>query len=281
MLEREPFIIAEMACAHHGEIDRAYALIDAAVAAGVDAVQIQIFRRSHQVAPNHYLYPLLGELEFSSAAWESIVDHARNYKVALYAFVYDVPSLELALMLDVDGLKLSSSDLSNPALLERAALTSLPVYLGTGASKRTRIHGTMKRRIFQVATRIACVVGLLSCLLAADPKENAKQEDERPVRLTIDYADGAQKRYTAIPYRPPLTVLDALNWAAQHPHGIEIDVRGEGETALVTRIDDLKNQGSSQRNWIFRVNGKLANRGCGVFQVRPGDAILWRFEKYR
>ena len=134
MLETDPFIIAEMACAHHGEVQRAYALIDAAVAAGVDAVQIQIFRRTHQVGPGHYLYPLLGDLEFSASAWESIVDHARHYKVALYAFVYDVPSLELALMLDVDGLKLSSSDLSNPALLERAALTGLPVYLGTGAS---------------------------------------------------------------------------------------------------------------------------------------------------
>ena len=142
--EKDPFIIAEMACAHHGEIERAYTLIDAAVAAGVNAVQIQIFSRSNQVGPEHYLFPLLGELEFSSAAWESIVNHARNYNVELFAFVYDTPSLELALMLGVDGLKLSSSDLSNPALLERAALSGLPVYLGTGASTVEEISAAVR-----------------------------------------------------------------------------------------------------------------------------------------
>ncbi|MEZ4701597.1 MAG: N-acetylneuraminate synthase family protein [Rhodothermales bacterium] len=129
-----PFLIAEMACAHEGEPARARKLVDAAVAAGFDAIQIQIFRRTHQVGPHHRLYPLLGKLELSDEAWESIVARARQYEIDVYVFAYDVPSLELALRLGVDGIKLSSADLSNPEMLRMASATGLPVTLGTGAS---------------------------------------------------------------------------------------------------------------------------------------------------
>jgi len=49
---------------------------------------------------------------------------------------------------------------------------------------------------------------------------------------------------------------------------------------MLTRIDDLANEGSG-RNWIYRVNGKLADRGIGAFNLKLGDTVLWRFEKYQ
>ena len=38
-----PFIIAEMACAHNGKMSEAKELIDMAVKAGADAIQLQFF----------------------------------------------------------------------------------------------------------------------------------------------------------------------------------------------------------------------------------------------
>ena len=51
-------------------------------------------------------------------------------------------------------------------------------------------------------------------------------------------------------------------------------------TALLTKIDDLKNEGRG-RNWLYRVNDKLADRSFGVFELKKRDTILWKFAQYR
>jgi sialic acid synthase SpsE len=129
-----PYIIAEMACAHDGDLNKAKALVDAAAEAAVDAIQLQLFSVSHQVAPQHQLYDLLCRLEFSASEWGQVFAHARQYDIAVFAFTYDAPSMQLALELGIDGIKLSSADLSNPEMIEAAAHSGLPITLGTGAS---------------------------------------------------------------------------------------------------------------------------------------------------
>ena len=55
--------------------------------------------------------------------------------------------------------------------------------------------------------------------LAAEPKAAT-------VRLVVDYGDGAQVHFTALPWREGMTVLDALGAAQAHPHGITFSQRG-------------------------------------------------------
>jgi len=129
-----PYIIAEMACAHDGDATKARELVDAAARAGADAIQLQIFARDQQMPPHHDLYGLLGRLELTRAEWEDIYRHARASGLDVFVFTYDLPSLQLALDLGVDGIKLSSADLSNPELIEAAARSGRPFTLGTGAS---------------------------------------------------------------------------------------------------------------------------------------------------
>jgi hypothetical protein len=110
----------------------------------------------------------------------------------------------------------------------------------------------------------------------------AAAEEERPasVRLAIDYGDGAEKHFTALGWREGMTVLDAMKAAQEHPRGIKFQFRGSGATAFLTQIDDLKNQGSG-RNWLYRLNGELAERSFAIQKVQAGDAVLWKFEKSR
>jgi hypothetical protein len=101
------------------------------------------------------------------------------------------------------------------------------------------------------------------------------------VQLVIDFGDGGQKRFPAIAWRDGMTVLDALGAAKAIPHGITLDAKGSGESALVKQIDDVVNQaGAAGKNWLFYVNDKLAKRSCGVATIQPGDAVLWKFEPY-
>ena len=78
-------------------------------------------------------------------------------------------------------------------------------------------------------------------------------------------------------------MLDTLQAAPKTcSHGISFSAHGSGETAMVTKIDDVANQGpaTDSKNWIFRINGRLGDESCGLAKVRPGDTVLWKFEHY-
>ena len=134
------YIIGEMACGHQGDIRQAYQLVDAAVAAGADCVQLQIFDTAANMAPSSPIYGLLEKLYFTPEQWREIVAYTRRFDIHVSIFAYDEPSLELALSLRPDMLKLNSSELSNPSMLIGAAQSGLPFTLGTGASRLEEIR---------------------------------------------------------------------------------------------------------------------------------------------
>lgn len=100
------------------------------------------------------------------------------------------------------------------------------------------------------------------------------------VKLVIDYGDGVQKHFLALPCEGDCTVLDVMQAAKKHPRGISFVFKGKNSTALLTKIDDVQNEGAG-RNWLYSVNGKLADRSFGIFEVSDKDTILWEFRKYR
>jgi hypothetical protein len=117
---------------------------------------------------------------------------------------------------------------------------------------------------------------------AANSRPASAAAPEPAVQLVIDYGDGAQKRFSAIPCRDGMAVLDVLQFARQSPHGISFVVRGSGEAALLTKLDDVANEegAAGARNWLFYVNDHLADKSLGTATVKSGDTILWKFERY-
>ncbi|MGI8978100.1 MAG: DUF4430 domain-containing protein [Pirellulaceae bacterium] len=113
----------------------------------------------------------------------------------------------------------------------------------------------------------------------ADPAQEPVPAKDT-VKLVIDYGDGVQKQFAVLPWTKEMTVLAALEAAAKHPRGIKFTHQGQGETVLVTAIDDQKNEGRG-RNWLYEVNGKLGDRSCAVMSLKSGDSVLWRFGKYQ
>lgn len=97
------------------------------------------------------------------------------------------------------------------------------------------------------------------------------------VRLIVDFGDGAQRVYTALPWTKGMTVLDAMDKARTHPHGITFEHTGRGETAFLTRIEDLRNEGGGKRNWHYWVNTDLADRSFGAYALEPADVVTWKF----
>lgn len=116
----------------------------------------------------------------------------------------------------------------------------------------------------------------------AGPAQWQAAEGKPSVAMTIDYGDGMEKRFSRIPHEDGMTVLAALNAAASHPRGIKFEKTGSGEAAMLTAIDGVANEsgGAKSRNWIYRLNGKLATVSFDAYTLEPDDVILWRFEKY-
>jgi hypothetical protein len=106
-------------------------------------------------------------------------------------------------------------------------------------------------------------------------------EGEPAVELVIAYGDGVEKRFKRIPFQEGMTVLAAMKFAGQHSRGITFEKSGSGDAALLTKIDDLANQpGANGKNWLYRVNGKLATKSFDAYILAAGDVILWKFEEY-
>jgi Domain of unknown function (DUF4430) len=135
--------------------------------------------------------------------------------------------------------------------------------------------GERALRTFGWLLLIALILRAHAGVVAAEPEPAAKT-----VRLTVDYGDGVQKHFTGLVWKEGATVYDVLQSAAKHPRGIKVSHQGAGATTLITAIDDLKNEGRG-RNWLFEVNDKLGEKSCALVELKPGDAVLWRFATYK
>jgi hypothetical protein len=138
------------------------------------------------------------------------------------------------------------------------------------------IARTLKRYCLICSIALA----LASARPASSPSlgEATEAGSEHTIRLIIDYADGVQKHFTALPWKKDMTVFDAMHAAKASSHGITFQHTGSGSTAFLTKIDDLQNEGGSgKRNWLFWVNTSLGDKSCGVYKLDPADVVLWKF----
>jgi hypothetical protein len=98
--------------------------------------------------------------------------------------------------------------------------------------------------------------------------------DPRPkVNLSIDFGGGRRTRFAAIAWHDGMSVADLMNaWPT-----VTITQKGSGDSAMVTAIDGIANEGADGKNWLYRVNGKFADRSFAVYELKPGDQVLWTF----
>jgi Domain of unknown function (DUF4430) len=127
-----------------------------------------------------------------------------------------------------------------------------------------------------LATLVSATAAPSRPALAADKSKAST------VSMTVDYNDGVRKVFV-LSWTKDMTVLDAMNLAKANPHGLTYASTGSGETAFLTKIDDLRNEGggTDKKNWVYWVNDVLADRGFGVSKLEKGDSVLWKFDTYR
>jgi Domain of unknown function (DUF4430) len=113
----------------------------------------------------------------------------------------------------------------------------------------------------------------------AGPGDTADAVETKPqsIRLTVDFGNGYSVSYSELPWNSEMTVFDAMQLATKHPHPLQFDHRGKQETAFLTAIAAVGNQGAGGKNWIFKVNGKVAHQGFAVTPLIAGDDVSWHY----
>ena len=149
----------------------------------------------------------------------------------------------------------------------------------------------MKKYASAVAVGLVAVASLWATSLqpvvfATSPQAGAnnqgaekKNARKKTVQLIIDYGDGVKKHFHQLKWQDKMTVQEVTQAASKHPRGIQIKHRGRKATAFLSQIDDLANKPGG-RSWVYRVNGKLADRSFGVYAVSAGDVVTWSFQNY-
>jgi hypothetical protein len=95
--------------------------------------------------------------------------------------------------------------------------------------------------------------------------------------LTIQFGNGHERKFDAVPWHQGMTVDDLLSAASRLPDSFSYTVHGDHDMTLLTRINDLRNEGVSGRNWTYTVNDVRADRSLAVYELKPGDRVLWTF----
>lgn len=147
MAELDPtFIIAEAGVNHNGDLKSALALVDAAVAAGADAVKFQTFKtealvsksakqadyQTENTGQEQSQYDLLKSLELSDSDHQTLIEHCRQNEIEFMSTAFDSDSIDLLSTLGVARWKIPSGELLSVPYLRKIASLNQPTILSTG-----------------------------------------------------------------------------------------------------------------------------------------------------
>jgi N,N'-diacetyllegionaminate synthase len=167
------FVIAEAGVNHDGDATRAHQLIDAAAAAGADAVKFQTFvadRLAAESAPTA-LYQqaaggrqtqreMLKRLELPRSAYASLIAHAAALGLVWLSTPFDEECADFLDALGMAAFKTSSGDVTDHGFLAHVAGKGKPMLVSTGMSTLDDVAGAVSA----IASGGARELALLHCV---------------------------------------------------------------------------------------------------------------------
>ena len=177
-----PYVIAEIGSNHNGDMQLCRALVDAAQAAGADAVKFQSWTRDSLISSAEYARNTRYAAEQRAPTLEEAVvqyqmtpDRMREISaycvergIACFASCFSAAEVDLLEALDAPAYKVASMDVNHLPLLQHIAATGRPVLLSVGMATLGEVERALAALQDAMAAAIHPVfwVGAAVCLLA-------------------------------------------------------------------------------------------------------------------
>ncbi|MCA1293977.1 pseudaminic acid synthase [Paenibacillus sp. alder61] len=156
----KPFIIAEMSGNHNQSLERALQIVDAAAAAGVDALKLQTYTADTMTLDIHdgdfyiedpnslwkgnSLYHLYQEA-YTPWEWHKpIFERAAQHGMLAFSTPFDETAVDFLESLDVPAYKIASFENTDIQLIRKVAATGKPLIISTGMASIAELDETVR-----------------------------------------------------------------------------------------------------------------------------------------
>jgi N,N'-diacetyllegionaminate synthase len=197
-------IVAEAGVNHNGSVELARGLVEAAAAAGVDAVKFQTFRAERLAVPqaakaayqlrttdgSESQFEMLRRLELPPEGYPDLIARCRERGILCMSSPFDEESADFLDDLEMPLFKIPSGELTNLPFLAHVARKGKPLIISTGMSTLEEVEAAFNTVVREGNRQII----LLHCVSGypADPEDanlRAMQALAKTFGVPVGYSD--------------------------------------------------------------------------------------------
>tara|TARA_B100002019_G_scaffold289826_1_gene306253 strand:+ start:125 stop:1141 length:1017 start_codon:yes stop_codon:yes gene_type:complete len=154
---KKPYIVAEIGINHEGNYQTAKKLIFEAKKAGADAVKFQVFKPStlatkkskktkfqKKTAGKEDLTSIWKRVCLNFSSLKKLKNYSKKIKIDFICTPFDFYSLKLVNKLNLNAIKIASSDITDYPLIKEISKKNKPIILSTGMSNSLEIIKALK-----------------------------------------------------------------------------------------------------------------------------------------
>ena len=254
-------IIAEAAQGFEGDLKLACLLVQAAAAAGANAIKFQLVYADEIATPGYKYYDLFKKLEMSPRAWRLVAKEAKKLGIELYFDVFGLRSFRQALSLRASGLKIHAADFYHDALLQKVFQSGLKVLISCAGLDKADLLDLFERHPGAQDSQVTFLHGF-----QAEPTPLEANNLKRLLSLSgvcwpagigfMDHSDGSKE--------------DALELALLAlPLGVSVlekHITLDRELKLEDHVSALPPSGF--RSFVTKI--KKYGKALGTLEIQPG-----------